>query len=94
MNRKLYFLGFALALAYALLGVPVIESLLDDEIADNDQVVVCVNEVVPRVTEIAESTRNKLPFVEESSPFSLSPLFVPPSKAGQDLLHLLTQQKK
>jgi len=87
--------GFALALGCALLGAPVTEDPLDDELANNGPAVIWVNELVPRtVQEIAASTRNKVPFAAKSSPFSLPSLFMPPSKAGQDLLRLLTQQKK
>lgn len=95
MSRKLHFVAFAFVLGFAVLGVPSLESLDDDEFADNDQAVPCVNEAAPRVAqERAESTRNKLFSVENASPFSLSPLFLPPTKAGRDLLQLLTLQKK
>ncbi len=94
MKRKFQFVAFAFILGFAL-AVPDFEGLDENDSTDNDQVVLYFNEVAPGAgQERTQSTRTKLFSAENASPFSSSPLFVAPTKAGRDLLHLLTLQKK
>ena len=94
MRRKFQFVAFAFILGFTL-AVPDFEGLDENGSANNDQAVLYVNEVAPGAgQERTQSTCSKLFPAENASPFSSSALFVPPAKAGRDLLQLLTLQKK
>ncbi len=98
--RALCFLLFFLALAVAGREVPECVTLGDD-VSNDGTVASRVEEVVPKVSsrratpqERYEST-NKGSFpIANLYRFSFSPLCAPPKLAGQELLHILTLQRK
>lgn len=89
-------MAFAFILAFTL-AVPDFEGLDENGSTDNDQAVLYVNEVAPGAgRERTQSTPSKLFLfpADNASTFPSSPVFVPTTKAGRDLLQLLTLQKK
>jgi hypothetical protein len=93
-KQKFRFLAFVLVLGFAVLAVPGFENLDEDDAVDNNQAVLYVDEGVPRAAQKRpESARSTL-FCLAAPRFSLFLALMPPTRAGQDLLHLLTLQKK
>ena len=93
-KRKFGFFAFVLVLGFAVLAVPGFENLDEDDSVDNNQAVLCVDERVPRAAqERPESARSRF-FCLAAPRFPLFLALMPPTRAGQDLLHLLTLQKK
>ena len=94
MKRKFQFVALAFILGF-MLAVPDFEGLDENDSTDNGQVALYVDGVACGAgQERTQSARSKLFSAESASPFSSSPLFVAPTKAGRDLLHLLRLQKK
>lgn len=92
MSRKFHIVAFALVLGFTLFAAQEIETF-DDELADNDEAVLCISFVAPCTKEPPESLHSKLFSIAAPRPSPL-PLPVAPVKAGRDLLNLLTLQKK
>jgi hypothetical protein len=92
LNRKFHIVAFALVLGFALFAAQEIETF-DDELADNDEAVLCISIVTPCSKEPPESSHSTLSSLAAQS-LSPLPLLMGPVKGGRDLLNLLTLQKK
>ena len=92
MNRRFHIVAFALVLGFTLFAVQEIETLNDD-LADNDEAVLCISIAAPCTKEPPESSQSRLLSLAAPS-LSPLPLLMAPVKAGRDLLKLLTLQKK
>ncbi len=96
MRRSFYFLLFLLALAVTGREAPEIAKLGDD-VSNDGQVVQCQSEVRPRVTSNCADSKDGLLSTPSSASFletlkNRAPIV--PAKTGQDLLRLLTLQRK
>ena len=92
MNRTFHIVAFALFLGFTLFAAQEIETF-DDELADNDEAMLCISIEAPCTKELPESSHGRLLRLAAPS-LSLLPLIMAPVKAGRDLLNLLTLQKK
>ena len=96
MRRSFYFLLFLLALAVTRREAPEIAKLADD-VSNDGQVIQCQSEVRPRVTSHRADSKDGL-LSTCSSAFFVEDLKnrapIVPAKTGQDLLRLLTLQRK
>jgi hypothetical protein len=92
LNRKFHIVAFALVLGFTVFAAQEIETF-DDELADNDEPVLCISIATPCTKEPLESSHSRLFSLAAPSLFSL-PILMAPVKAGRDLLNLLTLQKK
>jgi len=92
LNRKFQIVAFALVLGFTLFAAQEINTF-DDELAGNDEAVLCISIVAPCTEEPPESSHGRL-FSLAAPSLSSLPLFMTPVKAGRDLLNLLTLQKK
>lgn len=85
-------MAFALVLGFTLFAAQEINTF-DDELAGNDEAVLCISIVAPCTKEPPESSHGRL-FSLAAPSLSPLPLLMTPVKAGRDLLILLTLQKK
>ena len=92
MNRTFHIVAFAVVLGFTLFAVQEIETF-DDELAANDEAMLCIRIVAPCTKEPRGSSHTRLLSVAAPS-LSPLPLLMAPVKAGRDLLNLLTLQKK
>ena len=96
MRRIFYFLLFLLALAVTGREAPEIAKLADD-VSNDGQVIQCQSEVRPRVASHRADSKDGL-LSTCSSAFFVEDLKyrapIVPAKTGQDLLRLLTLQRK
>jgi hypothetical protein len=97
LKQTLYWLFLLLVLGVMGREVPEIASLADD--ASNDgTVALCLEDVVAEVS-WRPAMQGELGYTKDKrfspdKPQSLSSNLLPPFRAGQDLLHLLTLQRK
>jgi hypothetical protein len=82
----------AVVLGFTLFAVEEIATF-DDELAANDEAVLCIRIVAPCTKVPSESSQSRL-FSPAAPSLSPLPLLLAPVKAGRDLLNLLTLQKK
>jgi hypothetical protein len=92
LKRTFHIVAFAVVLAFTLFAVQEVETF-DDELAANDQTMLCIRSVAPYTKKPRGSSHTRLLSVAAPS-LSPLPLLMAPVKAGRDLLNLLTLQKK
>ena len=96
MRRSSYFLLLLLSLAVTGREAPEIARLADD-VSNDGQVVESQSKVAPNVDSCREDQQDGLLFIRHDS-FFIENLtdwaLIVPVKAGQDLLHSLTVQRK
>lgn len=96
MGRSFYFVLFLLVLAVTGREAPEVTRLADD-VSNDGQVVESQSKVAPKVDSRGEDQQDRLLFTRNDSFFveNLTDCArIVPLKAGQDLLHSLTLQRK
>jgi hypothetical protein len=92
LTQRFHIVALALVLGLTLFAVQEIETF-DDELANNNEAVLCTSIAAPCAKEPPESSHSRL-FSLSAPNLSQLPFLMDRVKAGRDLLNLLTLQKK